>query len=73
MSNHDEIISGALASVSLFAVSIVPTVAEFAKGLDLYIVVLMHLLQTAAAAATIVVAWHTIKKLIRERRNNTFK
>jgi hypothetical protein len=73
MSNHDEIISGALASVSLFIVSIFPTVAEFAKGLDVYLVVLMHLLQTIAAFAAIVVAYFTINKMISEKRNKTFK
>jgi hypothetical protein len=73
MSQHQEIITGAICSVSLFIVSIFPTVAEFAKGLDVYLVVLMHLLQTLAAFAAIVVAYFTVSKMISEKRNKTFK
>ena len=54
MSTHQEIISGAVCSISLFVVSIFPTVAEIAKGLDFYIVILMHSLQTIAAFCAIV-------------------
>lgn len=73
MSSHEEIVSGTVASISLFVISIFPTLAEIAKGLDVYIVVIMHTLQAFAALAAIVVAYYTIKKMIREKRNNTFK
>ena len=73
MSTHQEIISGAVCSISLFVVSIFPTVAEIAKGLDFYIVILMHSLQTIAAFCAIIVAYFTIKKMVSDHRNNTFK
>lgn len=73
MTNHDEIISGAVCSVSLFIVSIFPTISEIAKGLDIYVILIMHTLQTIAAFAAIVVAYYTVKKMVKEHRNSTFK
>ena len=73
MSQHDEIISGAACSVSLFIVSVFPTITKIAHGLDVYIVLVMHLLQTIAAFAAIVVAFYTVKKMVREHRNSSFK
>ena len=73
MSSHQEIVSGTITSVSLFFISIFPTLAEFARGLDVYIVVIMHTLQTIAAIAAIVVAYLTCRKMIVDHRNNSFK
>ena len=69
MTTHSEIVTGALGSVSLFFVSVFPTIAETAKGLDIYVVLIMHTLQAVAALAAIIVAYYTIKKMVRERRN----
>jgi threonine/homoserine/homoserine lactone efflux protein len=73
MSQHDEIISGSITSISLFVISVFPTISEWAHGLDVFVVLIMHTLQAFAALAAIIVAYHTLNKLIRERRNNTFK
>lgn len=73
MTNHEEIISGAITSISLFFISIFPTLAEIAKGLDVYIVLFLHILQTIAAITASIVGYYTFKKLVRERHNKTFK